>query len=182
MLNSHYRALAPVQLPYKGRQHYMRAINIAKPVMLEGFEDYLDPVQQLLHAAGQRLGTAYMTVDEKVIQPGMSQRRPGPHIDGRFMPELMDWSGGGGWNHYCNNVPAPRMNIIVASTVAGCRVWSGKFDGNPTEDGDCSHLAHQFDAGEIVPPNMGYLLSPDCVHESMVFQEPTQRTFLRIAY
>ena len=46
-------------------------------------------------------------------------------------------------------------------------------------DGDLSHLT--LDDGEIVPAGVGYLLSPDCVHESMIQAAPTQRTFLRIA-
>lgn len=26
-----------------------------------------------------------------------------------------------------------------------------------------------------------YLLSPDCVHESLIFDQPTQRKFIRLA-
>jgi hypothetical protein len=35
--------------------------------------------------------------------------------------------------------------------------------------------------GEVLPANIGYLLSPDCVHESMIQKEEVKRTFLRIA-
>lgn len=177
MLISNFHKLIPVQLPYTGRQFYMHAFNIANPTMPEGFEDYTEPVRALVTASGVKTGIAYLTVDEKVITAGMSQRRPGPHVDGCFMPEKMKW--GSGWNHYCNNIPFERMPIIVAASVPGCKAWRGKFDAQPTESGDLSHL--ELGEGEVLPPSMGYLLSPDCVHESLRFEKDTQRTFLRIA-
>lgn len=53
--------------------------------------------------------------------------------------------------------------IVVSALVTSLLLWySNKgFDG--------SHS------------NIGYLLTPDCVHESLVFEEETQRSFLRIA-
>jgi hypothetical protein len=161
----------------------MHAFDLADPVMRAGFEDYAESVRALCRSAGATSGTAYMTVDEKIVQPGWSQRRPKPHVDGVFLPSAGKWGGGGGgWNHYCNDIgagPLRRMPVIVAASAVGCRVWRGQFDGVPAEDGDLSHL--NLDAGEIVPAGVGYLLSADCVHESMIQQAPTQRTFLRIA-
>jgi hypothetical protein len=190
MLYSDYRPLCSVSLPYRGRRHYMHAFDLADPVMLAGFEDYAEPVKALCQAAGATAGTAYMTVDEKIVLAGMSQRRPKPHVDGVFIPDRLhrdgktmgDWGGGGGWNHYCNDIgvgPLRRMPVIVAASVVGCRAWRGVFDAAPREDGDLSHLV--LDAGEVLPANVGYLLSPDCVHESMVQDQSVQRTFLRIA-
>ena len=71
------------------------------------------------------------------------------------------------------------MPVIVAASAVGCRVWRGLFDAAPAKDGDLSHLT--LDDGEVVPAGIGYLLSPDCVHESMIQPVPTQRSFLRIA-
>jgi hypothetical protein len=186
MLNSDYTRLCEVSLPFAGRQKYMHSFDLAAPVMAEGFEDYLRPVIDLCRAAGASHGIAHMTVDEKIVAAGMSQRRPRPHVDGCFMPTAMRWGHGPGpsWNHYCNDVgqgPIARMAVIVAASVAGCRAWRGRFDGEPKIDGDLSHIAEQLGEGEVLPAGVGYLLSPDCVHESMVFDSPTQRTFLRIA-
>lgn len=195
MLYSDYQALCPVSLPYKGRQHYMHSFDLAAPVMREGFEDYLEPVLALCRAAGATQGIAHMTVDEKVVRAGMSQRRPKPHVDGCFMPgkphpyvkdAIGNWSGpvGPGWLHYCNDIqrgPVARMAVIVAASVEGCRAWRGTFDGEPKEDGDLQHIADQLGTGEVLPANVGYLLSPDCVHESMLMECDTKRTFLRIA-
>lgn len=151
--------------------------------MPPGFEDYIPLVTLLCDAAGLRHDQdVHITIDEKVVEAGMSQRRPGPHIDGRFMPDLGRWGGGGGWLHYCNHVPVPRMEIIVAASVEGCRAWEGTFHADTDEKGDLSHIAHKLGEGEILPANVAYLLSPDCVHESMIYDRPTQRQFLRMAF
>lgn len=188
MLNSDYRFLTNVSLPYAGRQRYMHSFDLANPVMAEGFEDYLEPVRVLCRAAGALEGIAHMTVDEKIVRAGMSQRRPRPHVDGCFIPAQMRWGGhpgpGPSWNHYCNDIasgPIARMPVIVAASASGCRAWRGRFKGQPKNDGDLTHIADQLGTGEVLPPNAGYLLSPDCVHESMIFDTDTQRTFLRIA-
>jgi hypothetical protein len=183
MLNSDYRELCTVALPYAGRQKYMHTFDLAKPVMAAGFEDYLEPVRQLCAAAGATRGLAHMTVDEKLVVAGMSQRRPKPHVDGCFMPSRGDWGhDGGGWAHGCNNIPAEefrRMPVIVAASEIGCRAWRGLFDTQPTDSGDLSHL--ELGDGEILAANIGYLLSSDCVHESMIQERPIERSFLRIA-
>lgn len=180
VLHSRARELCNVSLPYAGRQFYMHEFSLSNPSVPAGFEDYLDVVRKMVQASGISDGTAYLTVDEKVVTAGNSQRRPGPHVDGCFMPAMRDWShGGGGWNHYCNHVPVDRMPVIVAASVAGCKVWEGDFEGTPREDGDLSHL--DLPEGFIVPPNTAYWLSPDCVHESLRFNQDTERSFIRIA-
>lgn len=182
MLISSYRELGPVVLPqWRGRQKYMHTFDAASPVMSEGFEDYRPAVALLCAKAGHR-GIAHMTVDEKIVQPGMSQRRPGAHVDGCFMPQAMGWGHPGpGWNHYCNNLPIARMAVIVAASVPGCIAYPGLFDAEPQNDGDLEHIRPYLGAGVRLPACEGFLLSPDCVHESVRFTEPTKRTFLRIA-
>jgi hypothetical protein len=184
ILNSDYRELCGVKLPYLERQKYIHTFELAAPIMAPGFEHYLQPVVALCAAAGATSGLAHMTVDEKIVAAGMSQRRPKPHVDGCFRPAKMDWGhgGGGGWAHGCNNIPLDnfrRMPVIVASSVPGCRAWRGVFDVQPAGDGDLSHL--ELSGGELLPADVGYLLSADCVHESMIQPVTTPRTFLRIA-
>jgi hypothetical protein len=184
MLQSEYVKLCEVRLPYLSRQKYMHTFDLANPVMAEGFEDYLEPVITLCRRAKATRGFAHMTVDEKIVKQGESQRRPKPHVDGCFMPALNFWSHepSPGWLHNCNNIPLDnykRMSVIVASSVIGCRAWQGKFEGEPKSDGDLSHL--DLGEGEILPANFGFLLSPDCIHESMIQENIVQRTFLRIA-
>lgn len=210
LLYSDYRPLVPVRLPIpKDRQFYMHSFDLSTPTVPNGFEDYLEAVLSLCTASGAK-GMAHLTIDEKVIKAGMSQRRPKPHVDGCFIPakptvtikrsdiafnswthELPspagNWGHGGGgnvWAHGCNNVSLrelARMPVIVAASVPGCKAWRGIFDGMPASDGDLSHIEDQLVGGEVLPANVGYLLSPDCVHESMIFAKDTPRTFIRIA-
>lgn len=188
-LRSTYRVLGQIQFPlHQGRQMRYHAFDLRRPEMPVGYEDYLHPVTALCHAADAWAGTAYLTVDEKIVGVGMSQRRPRPHVDGCFQQngDQMRWGGGGGsgWLHYCNDVgasPIGRMAVIVAASVAGCRAWKGTFTGRPAPDGDLRHIADQLGEGDVLPANVGYLLSPDCVHESMTFEQQTLRSFIRIA-
>jgi hypothetical protein len=182
MLNSFFVPMRRVALPVGGsRQLYMHGFDVSNPVMAEGFEDYLRPVKELLSGLGLVAGQAWMTVDEKVVKAGHSQRRPGPHVDGKFNRTEVKWGGGGGWNHSCNIVPTVRTPVIVASDVEGCRAWSGDFDTVPGPDGDLSHIVGDLGVGTILEANRGWLLGGDCIHESMIFEQDTQRTFLRIA-
>jgi len=181
MLKSSFTPLVGVVLPGAklGRQQYMWPFDIANPVMPEGYEDYLEPVLALIEASGVTEGTAYLTVDEKLVKAGETQRKPKPHVDGHYIPSGGYWGHtGGGWNHSCNIIPG-RMPVIVASNVAACMAWTGEFDAEPKPDGDLSHL--QLPEGTLLDANVGYLLSPDCVHESLPMREDTQRTFIRIA-
>lgn len=173
LLQSSFKPLCSVDLPYKGRQHYAHAFELNNPTVPEGFDDYLPVVERIVNAAGVKKGIAFLTVDEKIIKAGMSQRRPGPHVDGCFRPERMYW-GHTGWGH---NVD--RMPVIVAASVPGCKVWEGDFHAQPRDDGDLSHL--QLGDGKLIDAHTAYWLSPDCIHESVQFQQDTQRSFLRIA-
>lgn len=189
MLDSHYRDLGEIVLPvWQGRQHYMHTFDTDTFIMYEGYEDYQEPVRLLCMNASFS-GVAHMTVDEKIIQPGWSHRRPGAHVDGRFLVEAMRWGHPGpgpNWAHYCNQIPTDgqaidRMAVIVAADVPGCIAYAGQFDGFPKEDGDLEHIRDQLGTGEMLPANRGFWLSPDCVHESVIFQQLTPRIFLRLA-
>jgi len=186
MLNSNYRPLITVKLPAPiRRQCYMHSFDLKKPTVPKGFDDYLPTVIQLCLAADAIDGMAHATFDEKLVKAGMSQRRPKPHVDGCFIPASMDWGHtGGGWAHGCNNIPIEdmaRMPVIIAASAIGCKAWRGAFDGEPKNDGDLSHISHLLDEGEVLRAHTGYLLSPDCIHESLIMDEDTPRTFLRIA-
>jgi hypothetical protein len=179
MLYSDYKPLCPVALPYAERQLRYGKLDAAKLRMPKGYRDYHSIVDDLLRAAGITSGVVYLTVDEKVIPAGQSQRRPGPHVDGCFQQKA--WIQPPIWNHYCNHLPVARMPVIVAASVPGCIAWRGLFDTSPTEIGDLSHIADQLSGGEMLPADRGYLLSPDCVHERPYPSIPSLSLLLRSA-
>ena len=188
ILRSTFRPLCQVKFPYyQGRQKRYHTFDLAHPTMPAGFEDYSTLVIDLCDAANAHEGEAHLTIDEKIIAAGMSQRRPKPHVDGCFRVDgdRAYWGGGGPqWLHFCNDVGASaigRMAVIVAASLPGCRAWKGVFNERPAKDGDLSHIQTQLGEGEVLKANTAYLLSPDCVHESMTFDQQVLRTFLRIA-
>lgn len=174
-LNSYYEKLGQVDLPYKGRQLYMHTTSPDAPSMPEGFEDY-EPIVRVLSEGRAR--KVHVTVDEKELMPGETQRRPRAHVDGWFYPDTMRWGGPApGWRSHANK----RMAIITASSVPGCAIYPGVFSGVPSDGGDLEHIRDQFGCAVIAEPFCGYYLSPDCVHESLPMLSAGQRTFLRIA-
>lgn len=181
-LISKSKYITEIQFPeYKGRQKYMITTSGSKVNLGDEFEVYDEQVQNLCNELNYK-GTIHVTIDEKELKAGETQRKPLPHVDGRFMNGGWGHTGGGGWNHYCNELPIKRMAIAVASSVARCKVFHGIFKGVPSEQGDCSHLSDQLGKGEIVPKNQWHLLSPDCVHESMPMEKDCERSFIRVAF
>lgn len=73
-LNSDYKEICNVTLPFFNRQKYMHTFDLAHPKMAEGFEDYNEIVTTLCKSVGANKGLAHMTVDEKMILARMSQR------------------------------------------------------------------------------------------------------------
>src|ERR1700744_3020663 len=98
LLDSNYKKLIPVDLPFSGKSVYMHPIEMDNPQMPSGFEGYLKPVQSLLESLGlcKFSETAFVTVDEKYVEAGLTQRRPKPHIDGKWIPSLYGHGGHGG--------------------------------------------------------------------------------------
>ena len=184
ILRSSFQDLGEVVMPaWKGRQCRMHVFDPSAPVMEAGFEDYVDVVATLVDAADVQTSEAYLTVDEKIVEPRMSQRRPGAHVEGRLSPKDTWW-----WHQEpargpsAKRRPVDRMAVIVTASIPGCIVYPGEFEDEPKSDGDLEHVRDQFGESHLLEANRGFLLSPDCVHESMVFAERTKRTFLRIAF
>lgn len=186
MLHSYYQSIGKIALPFQQRQVYMAEIDLETPMLANAIRDYEDIVINLCNSVGAYHGKAYVTVDEQHLKMGDTQRKPGPHVDGRYLKSIQHWGHedpGGHWNHSCNVIPN-RMAVIVASTVPLCRAWEGDFNGLPRITGDCQHVlddAGVLDDFKRLNANEAYLLSPDCIHESMSAIRDCARTFLRIA-
>lgn len=125
-------------------------------------------VNTLVGLSTVKTGTAYLTVDEAVVQAGQTHRRPGMHVDG-----LGGWGGGGGgW---------ARNGMLFASNRIGCRGWAQVFDGEPDLNGGCEHLAEQCGEPVVMQPGRVYWCSPLAVHESIEQAETGQRQFVRLS-
>ncbi len=126
-------------------------------------------------AGAPKIGTAYLTIDEALVETGETQRRPGLHVDGVGPSgDAGGWGGGGGWGS---------NGMIVAASVAGCNVYAGDFDGWPAPNGDCTHLKDECATKErvLLDANQAYWLSPMTVHEVFPMKETVKRQFVRIS-
>ena len=181
ILNSSSRYIKAAVLPnFNSLQHYMAKTNSNKVVLPNNIKHY-EPIVQDLCSTLNYDGIIHVTVDEKLVKKGKTQRKPELHVDGRFSG--MDWSHPyPGWNHVCNELPIPRMSVAVISNLARCKVYHGKFEATPSEQGDLSHIRHLVGDGKLVPANEWHLLTPDCVHESLPFEVDAERIFVRVAF
>ena len=172
--------VSDIKFPAFGfRQHYMATTAGDAVTLPDHIRQYQVPVQQLCDKLSYT-GMIHVTIDEKTLSLGQTQRKPELHVDGRFNGEY--WGHSPGWNHYCNSVPLPRMAVAVASTVPLCKVYHGEFQAEVGEQGNLSHIRNQVGEGLLVPANEWHLLSPDCVHESLPAEQETRRSFIRVAF
>lgn len=123
--------------------------------------------------------TAYLTIDEKLVLAGQTQRKEGLHVDGMYKGTLSGaWGGsGGGWGSCGNGM------LLVSNTDDLCKMWIGEFEGYPVGDGDCTHLAKQLSNKDCFSFKAGDIVWADglCVHQSFSPKVDTKRQFVRIS-
>lgn len=195
---SKFKKLTTIELPkFSGTRILMM------PFVMEDIETlpdnlahYKSTVEELVKLSPEREGVGYLTIDEKHVVKGKTQRLKGLHVDGLGCDSrqtLSVWARFGikqmcerQWNNmklqwYHSAVGIGGM--LTVSNPAGCRAWNKDFEGKINENGDCEHLREQFpdEEGTILESNTVYWCAGSCVHESLPMQEDTQRTFVRLS-
>lgn len=173
MLLSEAHPLGPVSFPpFTGLRVMMMPFRFDDPDSLSEAQlgGWRDVVLDLIARQGGGTGVGYLTIDEAVVEPGHTHRRPGLHVD-----------GGGAWG----GGPAYGGNgMILAANVCGARAWLKSFAGDPGLEGDCEHLRPECEPAEAVTfaPGEAWWCSPACVHEGVVVVERTARQLVRISF
>jgi hypothetical protein len=137
---------------------------------------YKPALEALFDMGGHKNSVGYVTIDEKLLAPGDTTRRPGLHVDGVYHGRMGAWGGGGPWGSVGNG-------MLTASSYPACKAWNQTFFGMPGPEGECNHLkdclredkGHMFKAGEV------YWLDGLCVHESLPVTEHVVRQFIRVS-
>ena len=144
----------------------------------------------------------FIMIDQGIVKPNTSHRRPGPHIDGYWIEELKahggsqhkfnsihkfdnrhvlhqgGWSTGpGSWKHVDFSQPE---SIILASDVVGCKAYTGQWEGDIGEGGDLSHLDLTDLLNFSMHSHVVYKGNVTFIHESIPLQNETQRTLVRL--
>ena len=69
----------------------------------------------------------YLTIDEKEVKSGQTQRRPGLHVDGYWQTEDSangggTWGGGGSWGGSSGS-RTEGTGLLTISRPGGCMAW-----------------------------------------------------------
>jgi len=201
MINSKSKKLKHIVLPEytKDKELVMLPINLAGGNILpDEFKHYLPALKAMIRNSPVKEGIGYLTIHEKHVEKGKTQRRGGPHIDGNFIPEPTDngaWSGptggGNGWKvgddgrslsreGHIRSYQSPNGGMLITSNYSLCRGWNGQFEGEVGTGGDATPIVDQLDEGFVLEPNVIYLANSQFVHESMPTDKTINRVMIRI--
>ena len=134
-------------------------------------------VQMLANVSTSAIGkTAFLTIDQKIVEAGNTHRRPGAHIDGNYNEGRWETGGGSGW--WWKNLETG--GIIMATDVASCVAYTGDINGTPRDLGSCDHLDLSTLDQVLMKANRIYHGSVNMIHEPLVLKEKTARTLVRI--
>lgn len=190
MYTSTVKELNPVTFPeFTGERIYMQKFYKKQglPKHLARWQNTVD--QMLLQVDTDQ--PIFLMVDQGIVQPNTSHRRPGPHIDGYWIEELQAhgsttgghrfhngrWDVGPGWKTV--NLSEPE-SIILASDVVGCKGFVGDWNGIIGEGGDCSDICLDGLSEITMKANNAYMGNVSFIHESIPLSHQTQRTLVRL--
>jgi hypothetical protein len=189
MINSISQKLYEVQIP-----DYTGEINML-PFSLETLDEvselFMPMVAKMIEFLPIKKGTAFLTVDGKIVEKGQSHRRGGRHIDGNYIQETCSWGGwnGGGWKvgeggrilsseHHKLSYENQTGGMLIASTYPACKGWNGVFEGRPYVGGDCIRI--EVGEGFMLESNFVYYGNSQFLHESLPIDKTTHRVVARI--
>jgi hypothetical protein len=153
-----------------------------KPNFSGPLEAWNEVVHEVSSMISDRIsGTAFLTVDQREILPGITHRRPGVHFDGVWIPEINAHRTGGGRHRTDNSLD--KSGIILVSDYSMCRGWNGVFEGNPGPGGDCEPLRDALEASEsfMIDHNEVFWGNAMFIHEGLQASVPVKRTLMRIS-
>lgn len=193
MYKSIVKELNPVTFPeFTGERIYMQKFYKKQglPKHLSHWQNTVD--QMLLQVDTDQ--PIFLMVDQSVVQPNTSHRRPGPHIDGYWIEELQAHGGSSGGHRFNNeteiltaindgwntvNLSEPE-SIIFTSDISGCKGFIGEWDGILGKGGDCSDICLDSLSQVIMEANNAYMGNISFIHESIPLTVQTQRTLVRL--
>lgn len=190
MITSISKELYEVQIPDFTGQVKMLPFNLEN--LAEIPKQFKETVSKMIEVLPIKKGTAYLTVDGKLVEKGKTQRRGGVHIDGNYLPSL-NWGGSGGGNgwkvgeggkvlsskEHKLSYETETGGMLIASTYPACKGWNGTFKGKPYVGGDCTRIKNLND-GFILKPNTVYYGNSQWLHESLPIDKTTHRVVVRV--
>ena len=166
------------------------------------------PTVDAMLAGIEAPGDIFLMIDQKAVQAGQPQRRPGLHVDGYWRPAYACHGGEreghsarrGGHVPYdpafdrhqphTRHVAGPSdwsrpdfstpEAILLASDVSAARAFAGQYTGTPGHGGDFSHL-DPTGLDEIrLQAHTVYAGNVSFLHESLPVEHDCLRTLVRL--
>lgn len=127
-------------------------------------------------------GPIYLMVDQNIVGAGQAHRRPGLHVDGYWSAGRGHQGHRGAWNGdgwVTCDFATPEATIL-ASNIGASRALVGQFQGDPREDGDCSHLDISGLTEVALQADRVYAGNVTMLHESLPVHVTCMRTLVRL--
>lgn len=118
--------------------------------------------------------TMYLMIDQGEIKAGATHRRPGPHIDGNWVPDLSKVA-----KTHAMTFMYPET-LVLASDVCASVGYRGTFRGPIGKGGDCSSLDLSAMQRVALKAGIAYMGNITFVHASTPVAKATKRTLVRI--
>jgi hypothetical protein len=172
-LTTHYQNLGEVLFPSpRDRMANMMPVIVGDIDSLpEDLAGYLPMLQRCGFEPGT---TAYLTINESLVEQGATQRRPGIHTDGT----AMHTHGGTGPTHGGGvSTESPyREGMCMASTDGATRLWDTlDFDG-----GRLGELQEPGESSISLRPSQLYWMTDRTPHEGITATTTAYRQFFRL--
>lgn len=180
-----YQKLSPIEFPIpRNRYANMMPFIMGENSSIPGeYWDYI-PLIEACEIEPEEMGNiGYLSINESYVTPGLSQRRPGVHVERHPMAS---W-GGGAWGGGSTPAPTPEkpkpkprvQGIYLGSNVPdSCAIADTLI---PVEEvrkgGDCSHLDF---AMESLEANRLYWMTDRTPHASLPLLRPAYRQWFRV--
>lgn len=170
-MRSDVRQLAPVPFP----EFLSERIYMVPFLRRDGLPAELTRWQPTVDAMlGDRPidGTIYLMIDQGHVEPGVSHRRPGLHVDGYWS------SAGHGPKHQHRG--ACDQSIVLASDAPGGVGYVGDYEGEPGPGGEYRLDTTQLRRVELTPGFAWAGHALHFLHESVPAPVAQNRTLVRL--
>lgn len=198
-MKSIVQTIGAVSFPaFMAERVYMREFTKAKGLPSD-LKRWQPTVDQMLDGVDTD-GPIYIMVDQKIVEPNGTHRRPGMHLDGYWNAaagrhqrpgghitdlhnlQASAWENQKPWNAILKpGQTLPHEALILASDVVGCRALLGEWEGVIGEGGDVSHLDLSHMDEFVMQANIAYAGNVTMLHESIALPVGAQRSLVRLS-
>lgn len=199
-MQSIVQTIGAVNFPaFMGERVYMREFTKEKglPQDLKRWQPTVDAMLDGVDTDGP----IFIMIDQKIVEPNTTHRRPGMHLDGYWnaakqrhggvprpghITDLQAAQTMGYWDRPWNAPKPGEISLcpealILASDVIGCRALLGEWEGEIGEGGDVSHLDLSHMEEFVMQANMAYAGNVSMLHESIPLPVETKRSLVRLS-